>query len=154
MAVKYSPADILAQLLINGGQASDTTESGVPAGSWPVYANGEPDTPDSVITIYNTASKLYNRNFIDQEVGGADGFQVRVRAATALLAQDKAESIRNWLATHSTRVGVSIGSTGSYYLVHCCVMFGSLIPIGKETPASKRSIVTFNAMVVTTDQSH
>lgn len=147
----YSPAAVLAQLLINDGVLSDIDAEGQPEGSWPVYSGHEPDQPDECVTFYATTGGPDNRNFIDGKVEGAVGFQCRVRAATNEIAYDKAVTIRDHLAENVWRKGVSIGSR--YYLVHAITNFQSIIDLGSVTDEYNRNIVVFNAMVNMTDQT-
>ena len=147
----YSPSDVLAQLLIRVGQASDWLSSGRPEGEWPVSAGMEPDSPDSVITIYDTEGVGGVRDHITGVPDGPLGFQVRVRSTTHRYAWSKASAVYKYLSETLYRQGVSIGDR--YYLVHSCDLFGDILSLGKESPNSQRSIVVFNATVNLSDQT-
>ena len=151
MATYHSAADVLARVLTDAGLGSTVDSTGTPAGSWPVYATHEPDEPDSCVTIYNTDGYGGVRDFITRKVGGMDGFQVRVRAATHTLAHDKIQAIYDYLSETLYNLGISIDS--KYYVVHSCELFGNVIDLGKESPNSQRSIVVFNAQVQINDRT-
>lgn len=147
-----STARILAQLLVNAGQVSAVTAAGVPAGDWPVYWTAEPDLPDNAVTIYNTqGSGGSGRDFITKAVESLNGFQVRVRGATEDAANEKAQSLYTYMQKSILRTGVSVG--GRYYVVWSCEFFGNILDIGKESPNSRRNIVTFNAQASIKDRT-
>jgi hypothetical protein len=147
----YSPADVLAKLLIDVGLATGRTTSGGDAGAWPVTAGSELDSPDSVITIYDTEGVGGVRDFITGKPDGPEGFQVRVRSSTRRLAWSKAKAIYDYLAETLYRRGVNL-EEDRYYLVHSCDLFGNIVDLGKDA-SSRRSIVVFNAVVNITDQT-
>lgn len=150
-ASTHMQADVLAKLLVNASLCSAVDADGVPEGSWPVYARVEPDTPDDVVTIYNTEGFGGVRDFITGAPGGPLGFQLRVRGATSQSAQDKINAIYEYLSETLYRQGVSIGSR--YYLVHACERFGDVIDLGSALPDSHRSVYVFNAFVEMKEQT-
>jgi hypothetical protein len=73
-------------------------------GTWPVYVNLEPATPDNVITIYDTGGPGPDTNEMDV---ASPTFQVRVRAALAVDAYDKQAAIKAALLAARDYAGAS-----------------------------------------------
>lgn len=139
-SLTHSPADIIRNLLVNLGLG--TTPSA--AGSWPVYAEREPDAPDSVITVYNTAGRKDGRVQVGGEVQEHHGFQVRIRAANPVTGYTKAQAIA--IALDETVYQDTVTISAATYLVHAVSRVGSVLALGKETPTSKRNLFTINAV--------
>ena len=139
----HSPADVIRKLLVNLALGSDA--NAVPAEAWPVFASGEPASPDSVITVYDTAGKNDGRAMATGERSEHYGIQVRVRSAAHTAGYAKAQAIAIAFDETVTQNAVTIGSTT--YLVHAVSRRGPVLNIGKETPTSKRSLFTLNALV-------
>lgn len=85
----HSPADITRYLLIDEGLGTLPTDSS----SWPVFVGVEADTPDNVITVFDTTSRLDGRTHNEGEVAERQGIQVRVRARDHATAYAKAQAI-------------------------------------------------------------
>jgi hypothetical protein len=137
----HSPADIIRWLLVSLGLGSDPDE-GAP---WPVYAAGEPNAPDNVITVYDTAGTDDGRSMIDGEVMGHNGVQIRVRSTTHPVGYAKADAV--WTALCEEVYDNTVTIDGVSYLVHSVNKIGDVLALGKEVPASKRSLFTINAVV-------
>src|SRR4051812_5836239 len=75
--LSHSPAKIVRQLLINSEVARQ-----VPLVPWPVYALSEPESPDDVLTVFNTSGVDHGRLMPTGERSQHEGIQVRVRAAS------------------------------------------------------------------------
>jgi hypothetical protein len=128
----HSPADIVRTLLsINLFEV------------WPVYVDSEPNTPDSVITIYDTSPRPDGRSMIDGEVWLHYGIQLRIRSLDHPTGYAKATSIHDTLAEQVKRASVTLG--GSVYLVWSVSPKG-VIRMGKDKPSTKRNIFTVNAL--------
>lgn len=140
--LENSPADVLAYLLVQLSLGTDPSDSG----SWPVYATNEPDSPDNVITTYDTAGTSDGRSQLTGEAWTHYGFQVRIRSTTPTLGWIKADSIRKTLAESVYDITVAVGD--KRYLIHCVTRIGNVIALGKESPTSKRNLFTLNATVV------
>lgn len=136
----HSPADILAQLIVDLGKGTDPTAGG----AWPVFVAGEPTAPDNAITVYDTTPQDDGRSMIDGEMLGHFGFQVRVRGTTHSVAYVKAEAVR--VALEESVYDRTVHRDGSTYLVHC-VAKTNFLSIGKDVPTSKRSLFTINGLV-------
>ena len=138
----HSPADVTRHLLISLGLGTDPDDGG----AWPVYATSEPDLPDNALTIYDTVGTSDGRSMIDGELYQHYGIQVKIRAAThSGGGYGKADAIRTALAETVYDETVHVGD--STYLVHCYSRIGEVLTLGKETPTSKRSLFSINAIV-------
>ena len=162
--LQNSPAEIVAQYLVNIGVGSDATAplaakfnnrhkligSGPPNSvQWPVYYANEPSSPDSVITVFDTMGQINSRYMGSGIYYVYWGLQIRVRSYDHQSGWLKAESIRRILSTITTQNIVS----GSYLQsnVYCMLPFtgiGMVLPIGNDTPQTKRKIFTLNLMAI------
>lgn len=143
-----SPAEIVQWLLIKLGLATDPANTSTQP--WPAYSTGEPSSPDNCITVYDTTGQDFGRSQLDGEVLYHHGFQVRVRASEHPAGWIKANAIRIKLSGGVRQVVVSIPPDGtkSSYLVYNINRIGPVLTLGKETPQSRRSLFTLNAMLV------
>jgi hypothetical protein len=139
----HSPAEIVRALLIDLGLGTDPSSNT----DWPVYATGEPDgrgVVDAVLTVYDTTPTQDGRSMPDGEQVYHYGFQVRVRAADHPTGFVKASAIR--LALNETVRRNTVTISTQRYLVHAASGV-NLLTLGKDTPATKRSLFTVNGMV-------
>lgn len=142
MSLKFlhTPSDIIRWMLIDLGLGTDPEDSG----SWPVYRGSEPDTPDSVITVYGTSGQQDGRSQIDGEVFEHHGFMIRVRSNRERTAAAKAYEIDNALNESVQNKLVNID--GNTYIVCAVNRKGSVNSVGKESPTSERNVFTINAI--------
>ena len=141
-SLAHSPADILRRVMIAVGIG--TAPEAVDA--WPVYAAGEPDVPDNVLTVYDTAGVQDSRSMIGGELSTHYGVQIRIRSKTHPVGWARADLVRHSLARGIYQAQVTIDTVT--YLVHAVVGIGTVIPLGKDGSNTKRSLFTLNAMVV------
>lgn len=137
----HSPADILATLLVTGGEGGDQSLTPLPA--WPVYVMDEPGSPDNVLTVFDTSPVTNGRRMVDGVRVQHWGLQVRIRATTPLLGWAKAQSLGVFLDEVVKQSPVQLGT--SRYLVEA-ISLTSLLSLGKETPTSKRVLYTINCL--------
>ena len=138
MNLTHDPADIIRYLLISKSLGTLPTANGY----WPVYTAVEQESPDNMITTYNTTGKVQGRL---QKTGAyveKPGIQVRVRAATHQLGYAKGKTIESTLDTDVYQDTVTIG--GSVYEVHAVSRSANLIFAGRDSSSSKRFIFTLN----------
>lgn len=140
-ALAHSPADIVRKLLIVLELGSEQA-SGEP---WPVFAAGEPDKPDSAITVYDTTGVKQGR-IMQGETQERHGVQVRIRAANHTGGYGKARAIAVALDEDVYQETVTIGN--ARYLVHSISRTSDVLALGKESPNSKRSLFTVNGTVM------
>lgn len=143
----HSPADVLRHCLISLGYGVIPSVSAV----WPIFCDSEPDKPDNCITLYNTQGKESGRTMTDGERQEFPGFQVRVRCVNPVDGFAKARAIAVALDEEVYDEGVTVnpdtGSTTSEnYLLHSVSRSSQVIPLGKETPTSKRNVFTVNGV--------
>lgn len=145
--LNHSPADIVRRLLVDLGLGSYPA---IPAGSWPVYASEEPQTPDNTITVFDTTGKRQGRMMIDGAVEEHHGFQIRIRSADDRTGATKARTIADTIDKNVYRRWVTVDSTR--YQVHSLDRSGDVISLGRERSEgggkdkkpSQRRIFTIN----------
>lgn len=142
LAFKHMPAKVLQALLIAAGQAADPDT--LPLGSWPVYVDREPGTPDDCITLYDATPIDMGSDFVDRTF--YPGVTVRVRSATPQVGFDKAAEIAHYIDITLSRVVVLI--VPNTYLVETGSVPGGLpVRLGKESPTSQRSLFNVNCIL-------
>lgn len=140
--LNHSPADIMRYLLIQAGAGVNPTVSTI---NWPIYVANEPSLPDNCITLFDTMGEIDSKNHIDGKVVEHHGFQIRVRAENHSVGYVKANSLSQLIDTELYRESVTIGS--SDYCIHSIRRMTDVIPLGTESPTSKRCIFTINFLV-------
>lgn len=136
----HSPADVIRHLLVAKGCGTLPSDGG----DWPIYVASEPDGPDNCVTVYDTQGQDDGRSMHTGELWNHNGFQVRVRARDHSSAGwPKADEIQTVMAEEVYQDYVTIGD--ETYFVHAVTRIGDPIPLGKETPSSKRNLYTINA---------
>ena len=135
-----SPADIVAQLMIDEGQATDPADRN----DWPVYVGTTPKKPDEVIAVFDTTGRKDGRSMIDGETFTHKGIQVSFRAGKKATCFSKAKGVKVWVdqAVYQDSV-VLDGLTDD---VHCLSRTGPLLYAGQD-PESRRYLYTLNALV-------
>lgn len=137
----HSPADILRRLLIALGYGADP-----PSTPWPIFAAGEPNAPDEVVTCYDTSDRGDGRIMNDGERGEHRGVQIRIRSSTHNSGYIKARAIAVAIDEEIYQNTVDMGG-GSVYLVHCVNRSSDVIALGVESPDSKRKLFTINVLM-------
>jgi hypothetical protein len=87
-SLDHFPADIIRQLLIDLGVGLDIT-----ATDWPAFSQKEPDSPDNVITVFDTMGRDLGRTNPDSVRSERYGIQVRVRGGDIDATGVRARSI-------------------------------------------------------------
>jgi hypothetical protein len=142
--VSHSPADVIRWLLVALAQGTDPTMTTLAA--WPVYASDEPDTPDSVITTYDTTAQMDGRTLFNGNWAQHYGVQIRVRAANHGDGYVKAKEICDAIDAVSYQQVSVIGArshVNQYRVITLC-RNGEPMAIGKETPKTMRKLFTIN----------
>ena len=136
-SLTHSPSSIIRQLLV------DKSLGVLPSadGDWPIFITQEPDTPDSVITLRETTSRLSGRSMPSGQVIEHYGIQIRVRDANHQDGFDKAEAIMIALDEDVLRETVTVDGTD--YAIQSVSRSTGIVPLGKE-PTSNRDIFTIN----------
>jgi hypothetical protein len=137
----YSPAKVVRQALIDMGLGTAQSANG----SWPVFYAGEPDGPDSAITVYDTIGTDTGRENIQGERAEHNGIQIRIRSAAHDAGWQKTNEIGIALDQQLYRRTVTIGA--KTFRVHQVSRTSTLETRGKEAPTTKRSLFFINAKV-------
>lgn len=136
--LKHSPADVVRQLLVDLSHAIDPSDSG----DWQAFTGLEPQDPDDVITVYDTAGISQLR---DNPTGQRDeqhGIQIRVRSGTPDKGWDKIQDIAVALDADVSFQGVKVGST--FYTVVAITRTSTVFSLGREE-SGQRFLFTVNA---------
>jgi len=136
-----SPAEILRALLIDLGVGclpSDELE-------WPIGVYEEIPTPDNTITIYDTSGNLDGRIQSNGVYHEQYGIMVRVRGTKSPVGNLKARQISEVFDKSIRNNTVSIES--NQYLVTTVNRKGGVMSLGWESPTSRRSLFTLNALM-------
>lgn len=146
-SLSHMPSDIILQLLVDKGDGTLPSANGI----WPVFSTREPDKPDSIITIYDTTSKLEGRDHTSGEMVEHYGIQFRIRAADPNDGWRKANAIKTTIDTNTLRTVVSIadttGTATSSYRIQAITRTSGILSLGKEQSGKvKRNIFTINAI--------
>lgn len=140
--ILHTPAEILRAALVLKGlgvaPASGTTSN------WPCYFDAEPDSPDGVITVYDTTGIVHGRAQVTGKVLEHYGVQIRVRAKTANECFVKIDEVRKTLSDEATFSQVTVTVGGTTYNIPSMGDIGNIIPLGKDKPTSLRSVCVFN----------
>jgi hypothetical protein len=150
-----SPADVIRWLLVQLGTKSMILPSGqvIPIGlvtdptldqPWPCYASDEPDIPDNCVTVYDTQGRDDGRSMIDGERYEHHGIQIRVRAQSHIFGYLQSRQIA--VALDQFVVGAGVTVSGHSFFVPCVSRTSGVIPLGRDTPNTKRRIFTINAV--------
>jgi len=148
-SIAHSPADILRHLLV------DDSIGVLPSvgGTWPIYVANEPNSPDSVITIYDTVGQNTGRFQDNGEIQTRHGVQIRLRDPNHTDGYIKANEITEHLDKQIDWKNVTISSTT--YTIFSVSRTTDVIPLGMETEEqtviSKRNIFTINALITLRD---
>jgi hypothetical protein len=138
--LNHSPAYVLRQALVDLGLGTNPGSNA----SWPVVARKEPDEPDDVITVYNTAGRDLGRTGPDQRRVELYGIQVRVRAGTPNGGDFKARAIANTLDAAYLRTVLVEGT--QYEIAHFARTTG-VLDIGVDSPVTNRSVFVLNGLL-------
>jgi hypothetical protein len=141
----HSPADIIRRLLIRLGHGTLPTDSG----NWPIYIAILPSKPDKLLVVTDTAG-IQQGNFHIGEAQESHGIQVTVRSTDHENGFQKAREIAVALdEVTNTTIGLS-GPTGTGttdYTIYSITKVSGPLPLGTETPESKRRLFTINSRV-------
>lgn len=142
-SLTQGPADILRWLVIQLAQGTDPTQN--PQQAWPVYCGNEPDSPDNVITTYDTAGHVQGRLQITGEQVEYPGCQIRVRATDYVTGWQQINGIKIALDEQVAHTIVDIPNTTNQYDVIAVNRTSGVLAIGKDVAqGNKRHLFTLN----------
>lgn len=142
----HSPADVVAQVLMDLGLANGMGPDGKPEGAWPVTVDTELNLPDDAVTVTNTEGVLNGRIQITGERPEHFGFQIKVRSSRPTTGWNKVNALAVALDQEMSYVTVMVDS--STYMVGAVTRMGGVLAVGRELASTKRFIYTINAIVV------
>ena len=144
LAGSESPADILAQWLIDLGLGVDPD---VTDDDWPVYFGHMPDetgTPDNAIAVYDTGGTDDGRTMVDGARAKHPGFQVRVRGSSYTVGWNKISAIE---VTMSAVLRTPVSRGGKTWLLENVSQTGTIISLGVEGDKLRRDHFTLNGLL-------
>ena len=145
----HTAADVTAQLLIDLGLASDV-EQGT---SWPVFVNGRPDQPDSLVSVTDTQGLDGGRLMVSKQRLEYHGLQLLLRSAKQHDAHAKTRQVCNALdevLQATVRIAGGNGIPAGRYLVHSIQRTGTPLSMGREPTSARRTMFSINCLVTLT----
>lgn len=144
-SLTHAPSDVIRNLII------DLAEGTAPSagGAWPIYVGQEPNSPDNVVTVYDTAGEIQGKAHVSGEVQERYGVQIRVRAANFHTGQNKARAIAvalDAVSATSVEVGTDAGTGGETYLAYAVTRRSGPLSLGKNVTTSKLNVFTINVV--------
>jgi hypothetical protein len=133
-----SPGFVVARLLVDLGLGSLYNANL----TWPVYVGVEPNVPDEVVTVFDTAGRMLGSLMTGQQQE-MHGVQVRVRARTQEAGYTKCRQIAVGLDAVTLRT-ITIG--GTTYLINNFNRTTDVIFLGQQKPESTRYIHVVNLL--------
>lgn len=141
----HSPADIIRHLLVNQDQGIlPENWNGVSRDEWPISCNAVLPNPDRTIATIDTEGNDEGSFQWDGDLQGQNGVQFQIRADTFQQGWRKVNLLFNFTSKGVYDVRVDIDETT--YLVHSITPTSDALPIGNETPTSKRQLFTLNLL--------
>lgn len=138
-ALSHPPARIIRNMLADLGYGTHWDA----AGSWPLYFNQLPDSPDNCIAIHDTEGVRHGRDMAAGSVVEHYGIQILVRGSDPTEAYAKANDIAIALDAVSD---IQVTVSESVYNVHS-VLRSPVLRIGPEASAIRRYLYSINATV-------
>lgn len=136
--LNHSPARIIRDMIVDLGLGSEPSANT----AWPVYADIEPDSPDPLIAVFDTAAVLQGRVQVSGQVQEFFGISILVRSANPSAGWTKANSVGIALdGLNAYQRSVSISA--NVYEVHSLNRRSGVISAGKG-PNDKRNLYTLN----------
>ena len=135
--LRHSPADIARRVIIELGGGTDPQQPAASqsATAWPVFAEGQPDKPDSAVMVFSQEGILEGRHMIDGSWAEHKGVQILIRAANHSNGFARVELIVGILDAMYQQVM----TLGAYrYLVWSFSRRGQPIPLGNEAGTNRK----------------
>jgi len=133
-ALSNSPSEIITQLLIDLSLATD-------AGTWPVFADFAPESPDNLISIFTTPSRLQGKDHVVGDVAEHNGFQVSVRSSSFSPGDQKARTIADSFDSLKSQ---EVTYDGSSYILSSITRRTGILNPTRNVEDSRRNLFTFN----------
>lgn len=133
-ALSNSPSEIISQLLIDLSLATD-------ADTWPVFADFAPESPDNLVSVFTTPSRLQGKDHVIGDVAEHMGFQISVRSGSFSSGDQKA---RNIAASFDIQKNVTVTYSGSSYILSSITRRSGILNPTRNVEDSRRNLFTFN----------
>lgn len=148
----HTPADVLSRVLIGRGYLAAPAAGTTP---WQAYVGGWPDgAPDRVVTLQDTAGIDQGRSQGTGETFQKYGVQVLLRSDRQDAGALKALGLRRQLAEDVGSLGyetiaipAQTGVGAATYQLTGVSGIGQVLPLGKESPTSRRSMFSMNLLL-------
>ena len=137
-ALNNSISEIVTQLIIDLGL-------GTLSGSWPVYTDFSPDTPDNLITVFSEAGKIRGRNHVNGEYVEHNGIQIAVRSTTFSSGEQKARAIA--VAFDESVMNAQVTISSNVYTIPAISRSSNVLNPSRNTEGSRRNLFTFHCLV-------
>ena len=143
-SLENSPADVVRWLLIQLGLGTNPEDEK----NWPVEVSNEPDKPDNLITVYDTAGITDGRVQRTGETAEHRGVMFQIRGTSQPVAWGKAEEIKTVIdeSVVNSTVIIGAGTAGKEYVVFSITRHSGPVSLGRE-PGTNRFLFTINAVV-------
>lgn len=140
----HSPAQIIQEMLLNLGYGVRSNDGIAADSTYTIYATALPDSPDGVIVVYDTQGLDFGRTTPDSERQQHYGVQILVRGSRYQETYAMCQRMGLSLDTVYSQ-SVQVISPTATYLVHAVTRTGTVLPLGTDSPKSKRRLFTINA---------
>lgn len=141
--LSHTPAYILRTRIINDGRGTDPSHNS----AWPVYVDGEPTTPDNVISIRDTTNRDVGYNQYLKEMQEQYGVQVRIRGKDTPVGHEKFNALKVAIETYINDTVIVGSVTYTLYAYVASTVFPNRVP-----QISRLPWWTINAMLVIRQQ--
>lgn len=135
-SLTHPPARIIAGLLVDLAIGTYTR-----AADWRVFVESIPDSPDEIISVYDTAPSLFGSEMVTGETLEHHGILLRIRSAIYSTGWGIINSIRTEMDDVDNEI---IVISGVSYNVQAMNRASGPFHIGTEEGTSKREIFTIN----------
>lgn len=145
--MNHSPAQVLAQLLIDGSIGVAVPDVQTTKPDWAIYTNYLPDSEhesDQILCIFDTAGLIDGRDQRSKQSIDHPGWQVRVRSLGFQVGWAKISAVSQFLDSVA-RQSVTVDS--SVYTVQGVHRTSPIIPLSpSENDRKRRDAFTLNGM--------
>ncbi len=137
----HSPADIIRHLLVELNFAVLPSDWVGSKTDWLGSCNETPDNPDRVITTFDSAGDSFGYTQVDGNQSNSYGVQIQIRSDTFPIGWRQANSINSTLMKEVYDYNITIEENS--YRIHS-ITAGDILPVGNESPQSRRLLFTIN----------
>lgn len=138
---RHTPAEIFASLISGEGFATLPSANS----NWPIYVSREPDSPDNLISVFDTPGQSFG---FDQNSGeGMDhpGIMIRFRSSDYKTGWVKAGAIKQEMDIGIYRQNLTLD--GITYTIAAVTRRGDINSLGSDGPNGKRRLFSLNATI-------